>query len=138
MTGLRSIGAVKDTTTLTVTDPRTGKPVLHGDGSPMTLTLHGPYSAVYKTLLRDQQQKRVEEAAGGPVAPLTQAETEATMNALVRGCVAAWDLTLEGDEVPPCDPETVDAVFTEFVWLYDQCFAALGRVSDFFESPKTA
>lgn len=136
--GLRDIGAVKDTTTATLLDPRDGTPLLHADATPMTITLYGPYSAVYKRAMREQQQRRVEEAAGAPVAPLSQEELETYMQELTRRCVAGWDITLEGEERLPFSPDAIEGVFAEFAWLYDQCTAVLGRTADFFDSPKKA
>lgn len=74
---LRDIGTVKDTTVVTITDPRSGKPLKNADGSDMTVTLHGPYSARYKRVMRDQQQARAESMGRGALrATLTADEVE--------------------------------------------------------------
>lgn len=134
---LRDVGTVKDTTTITLYHPATGADLLNADGTPMTVTIHGPYSARYKGILRDQQQKRVAEISRpGARATMTAAEIEALTDDLLRQCVETWEITLEGDEKLPFSREAVDDVFTEFPWLKDQVNAALGNVADFLEPPK--
>jgi hypothetical protein len=136
--GLRDIGAVKDTATAILIDPRDSKPLLHADGTEMTVTLYGPFSATYKSVMREQQQRRVAAATGDTMTALTDTEIESYMNELTRRCIAGWDITLEGEDRLEFTPENVDMVFAEFPWLYDQCAAVLGRTAGFFDSPKTA
>lgn len=134
---LRDVGAVKDTTVVTLRHPAPGKDLLNADKTPMTVTLHGPYSSRYKAVLREQQQRRVMEAAQrGDAATLTPDEIDEMTQELVSRCIEDWSITLEGDEKLPCTPENVESVLTEFPWLRDQLNIALGNVSAFLEQPK--
>lgn len=134
---LRDVGAVKDTTSVTLYHPATGKPLLNADKSPMTVLVHGPYSKRYKAVLREQQQARVNDMARGTRrATLDSDEIDAMSNELLVRCVESWDVTLEGDKKLPFSQEAVQSVFAEFPWLRDQLQAVMGNAADFLEPPK--
>ena len=131
---LRDVGSVKDTTTITLYHPATGKDLLNADKSPMTVTIHGPYSERYKSVLREQQQRRMTDMTrAGARANLTPEEVEALSQELMHRCIEDWSITLEGDEKLPFSPEAVEPVMTEFPWVKDQISAAMGNVADFLE-----
>jgi hypothetical protein len=134
---LRDVGTVKDTTTITLYHPATGKDLLNADKTPMTITLHGPYSERYKTVLRDQQQRRMTDMTRAAArTSMTPEEVEALSQELLIRCVEAWSITLEGDEKLAFSPEAVETVMAEFPWLKDQVNAAMGNVADFLEPSK--
>ena len=134
---LRDIGTVKDTTVVTITDPRSGKPLKNADGSDMTVTLHGPYSARYKRVMRDQQQARAESMGRGALrATLTADEVEEMQTEQLVACIDDWKITLEGDDPMPFSADAARAVLIEFPWLKDQLNIALGDVAGFLEPPK--
>jgi hypothetical protein len=134
---LREVGSVKDTTTITLYHPATGKDLANADGTPMTITLHGPYSTRYKTIMREQQQRRLTDAPRGARAPTMDADEIETMSReLVVRCVETWSLTLEGDKKLAFSPDAVNEVFTEFPWVRDQVNAAIGNVADFLAPQK--
>ena len=137
---LRSVGAVKDTTTVTLYHPATNEDLKNADKSPMTITLHGPYSQRYKSVLREQQQRRSQalppsQAARPPA--LTADELDAYSRELLEQCIEDWKITLEGDDVLPFTPENVQLVLDEFPYVRDQISAAMGDVAGFLvPSPK--
>jgi len=134
---LRDVGTVKDTTTITLYHPATGKDLLNADKTPMTITFHGPYSERYKTVLRDQQQRRMTDMTRAAArTSMTPEEVEALSQELLIRCVEAWSITLEGDEKLAFSPEAVETVMAEFPWLKDQVNAAMGNVADFLEPSK--
>jgi len=135
---LRDVGTVKDTTTITLFDPATGKDLLNADGTAMTVAVYGPYSDRYKSVLRAQQQQRVAEitAKGRDSATLNPDEMEAMSRELTLQCIADWNLTLEGDTTLPFSFEAAESVLTEFPWVRDQISVAMGNVGNFLERPK--
>ena len=136
---LRDVGTVKDTTTITLFHPATGADLLNADKTPMTVTLHGPYSERYKSVLREQQQKRVMDtprSGNGRPAAMTTDEIEAASNELLMRCIEDWAITLEGDEKLPFTPENAEPVLKEFPWLRDQLNIAMGNVAGFLEPSK--
>lgn len=135
---LRDVGTVKDTTTISLYHPATGKTLENADGTPMTITLHGPYSDRYKKILREQQQRRLSDVPRAARAATTvdSEELEAMTRELIARCIEDWKITLEGDETVPFSLEAVDSIFTEFPWVRDQVNAAIGNVADFLEPQK--
>jgi len=134
---LRDVGKVKDTTVVTIYHPATGKPLLNADKTEMTVTLHGPYSTLYKTVLREQQQKRMSDAPRAARMTLDADEIESMSNDLLLRCVEAWNITLEGDKkLPDYTRDAGAKIFAEFPWLRDQLQTAMGNVADFLEQPK--
>lgn len=134
--GLRSVGKIRHTTVVTLRDPATNKPLAGIDDQPMTVTLHGPYSARYKKVLREQQQTRVATAQehGGAIT-ISPEEMEAYTIELLVQCIEGWTVTLEGDEIAPVDPDGIRAVLDEFPWVADQLNAALGNTGNFLDRP---
>lgn len=129
---LKSVGTVKDTTTVTLFHPATGAELPNADKTPMTVTIHGPYSARYKAIIREQQQKRMAEMpATGRAPQLTADELEAFSSDLMARCIEDWNVTLEGDEKLPFTPENVDIVLRDFPWVRDQLSAAMGNIAGF-------
>lgn len=134
---LRDVGKVKDTTTVTIYHPATSKPLLNADKTAMTVVLHGPYSARYKGVLREQQQRRLADSPRAGRMTLDADEIESMSSDLLLQCIESWDITLEGDKKLPA--YTQDAgmkILAEFPWLRDQLQAAMGNVADFLEPPK--
>jgi hypothetical protein len=134
---LRDVGTVKDTTTITLFHPATGKDLLNADGTPMTVTVHGPYSERYKTVLRDQQQRRMTDMTRAAARTnMTPEEIDAFAQELMTRCIEDWSLTLEGDDKLPFSAEAATTVLAEFPWLRDQINAAIGDVAGFLEPSK--
>ncbi len=133
---LRAVGKVKDTTTLVVRDPVSRDPLKTIGGGDMTVTIHGPFSEHYKTVLRDQQQRRTTELAGKGSPTMSPEELEEFSRELMFRCIESWTVTLEGDEIVPLEREAVDAVFAEFPWLRDDIEMAFGSRGNFLERPK--
>lgn len=135
---LRSVGAVKDTTTVILYHPATNEDLKNADKSPMTVVIHGPYSHRYKKALRDQQQERMTAIGRGraKAATLSPDELDAFSEALLIECIEDWKITLEGDKTLPFSAETATEVFKEFPWVREQLSAAMGDVGDFLEPSK--
>lgn len=131
--GLNAVGKVKQTTTVTLTDPETRKPLPGPKGKPMTVVLHGPYSKRYKAAVRAEQHRLVQEGS----APADgAADTFGT--AVLIACIESWNVSLEGDDVLPCTPETIRQVFDEHPWVQTQIETAFGSAASFLDRPKPA
>jgi hypothetical protein len=131
---LRDFGTVKETTVVTIIRPDTRKPALNADKTPMTVTLHGPYSKRYRSILRAQQQKRAMDASitGEEMSP---DDLETFSTELLIGCIEDWSITLEGDTKLPFSREAAESVLAEFPWLKDQLSIALMSSSNFLAGP---
>ena len=135
---LRDVGTVKDTTVITLRhpDPRKPNPV-NADGTPMTVTMHGPYSARYKAALREKQQAWLADAdrSTGSMT-LSPDEIEESTRAMLVACIETWDITLDGPDKLPFSTDAARQVFDEFPWVFEQLAAAAGNVSNFLDVPK--
>lgn len=132
---LRDIGTTKATTIITLHNPANNAEVLlNADGSPMTITMYGPYSTRYRSALRKQQRLRAESAQ--QEMSLKDADFDDLMLELIVECADSWHLTLEGPDLLPFSREAVRSVLAEFMWVRDQIEIGLGRVTDFLAPSK--
>lgn len=134
--GLNDIGAVKETTDITIYHPVTGEPLLNADKSEMTVTIHGPYSKRYKEAERAQQNRRFQRAQrSGRGMNLTAEQLEAETFNLMLKCIDNWNVTLD-KEPEPFSTEAAREILTEKPWLREQISAAFSDTSAFLETSK--
>jgi hypothetical protein len=133
--GLRSVGKIKDTTVVDIKDPRNGGPLVNGDKTPMTITIHGPYSARYKTVKRVAEREIAEAARGMDDAAIADVIEKRSRETLID-CIEGWAITLDSDPKAKQEPfsrEHAVAVFNEFPWLAEQVDRAFSKVANFLE-----
>jgi hypothetical protein len=134
--GINDIGAVKDTTDVTIYHPVYGDPMLNADKSEMTVTIYGPYSDKYKTAERAQQNRRFQRAQrAGRGMNLTAEQLEAETFNLLLTCIEKWNITLD-TKPEPFSPERAREVLTEHPWIREQLSAAFSDTAAFLEKPK--
>lgn len=135
---LREVGTVRDTTEITLYNPKTRATLYNADGSPMTVTVYGPYSEEYRKVQHDLSNRRLKRAQrGGSGMTITAEEASEAAEELLARIVAGWNLTVD-TKPEPFTAESVRAVFKEFPWVKEQVDAVLGDTSDFLEpSSKT-
>lgn len=128
---LMNIGKIKETTDVTLYNPINSEILLNGDGSEMTITVHGPYSKKYKAISHAQQNRRLQKAqrTGGKL-NLSAEEIEGAALELLIKCVDGWNITLSGEQ-PDCTEAKVREVFTELPWVREQVDTALGDAQAF-------
>lgn len=99
--GLNDIKVV-ETTTVELIHPITGEPLINeSDGTPMTITVHGPYSARYKQLVHAQQNRRLQQAQrSNGKTTLTAEDLETAALEMLVKCTADWNLTLDTKKEP--------------------------------------
>lgn len=129
--GLNDIGKVKETTDVELLHPATGEVLLNDDGTPMTITVHGPYSSTYKAVSHAQQNKRLMKAqrTGGKL-NLSAEEIEASSLDLLVKCTESWNLTL--DKKPEeFSQDKARQVYLEHPWVREQVDAVFGDTRAF-------
>ena len=131
--GLKAIGSVKDTTDVEIVHPATGEVLLNDDGTPMTITVYGPYSSTYKSVSHAQQNKRLMKAqrTGGKL-NLSAEEIEASSLDLLVKCTADWNITLD-DKPENFSQDKAREVYKEYPWVRDQIDAVFGDTRAFLE-----
>ena len=133
---LADVGKIKETTVVTLKHPDPSKTLKNPNGEPMTVTLNGPYSTRYKTILREQQQQRMTEMALGQEPTRSAEEVDADWRALIAGCIESWSIWETDKEELLFTPEAALDLFQRHPWIYDQLGGAMGRAGNFFESPE--
>lgn len=133
MNGLNAIGKVKETTDVMLMHPVSGEPLLNGDKTTMTITIHGPYSARYKKINHEQQNRRLIKAqrSGGKL-NLTAEEIESSALEILVKCVEGWHVTLDKD-LEKFSEDKVREVFVSLPWVREQVDAAFGDARAFLE-----
>jgi len=129
--GLNDIGKVKETTDVELLHPATGEVLLNDDGTPMTITVHGPYSSTYKAVSHAQQNKRLMKAqrTGGKL-NLSAEEIEASSLDLLVKCTESWNLTL--DKKPEdFSQDKARQVYLDHPWVREQVDAVFGDTRAF-------
>lgn len=131
--GLNDIGKVKETTDVELVHPATGETLLNDDKTPMTITVHGPYSSTYKAVSHNQQNKRLMKAqrTGGKL-NLTAEEIEASSLDLLVKCTEGWNLTL--DKKPEeFNQDKARQVYIDHPWVREQVDAVFGDTRAFLD-----
>ena len=139
MAGLRDAGEAKDTLTINIKKPRADmEDFSNPDGSPVTITVYGPFSEHYRKTRRALER---ELAEGKGV--MTDAQREEAVDMLMRRtlerCVKDWNFTLDSGpkaQKEPFAPEKVSDIFAEMPWLYEQVEAQFWDNSNFLGKPE--
>ena len=131
---LDNIGEVKDTTEVEIFDPRTQTPLINDDGTAMTVTVYGPYSAQQKAVRDNQQNRRIKRAqrTGGKLS-LTAEEMYEDQTRLIVKCVQSWNIQRGGEKVD-CTEENVRDVLDRYRWLREQLEVVIEDTSSFLET----
>jgi len=131
--GLNDIGKVKETSDVELTHPATGEVLLNDDGTPMTITVHGPYSSTYKSISHAQQNKRLMKAqrTGGKMS-LSAEEIEASSLDLLVKCTESWNLTLD-KEPEGFSQDKARQVYLDYPWVREQVDAVFGDTRAFLD-----
>lgn len=137
--GLSDVGTIKETTEIRLYHPRTGDDIPGPGGKPLSVTVHGPYSAKYKAFTRKQQQARLQSVTrqNRNALNITAEEIERGAVDLIIACIESWNISFEGDKVLPLNEANIREVFERHPWVRDQIDMAMGNAADFLEPPKT-
>lgn len=132
---LQDVGAVLETTTVTLAHPDPRKTLKNPDDSPMTVLLHGPYSKRYRAAMRAEQQKMLASAAGGDAADTDVQDHDTLFREVLAQCIETWNIWETPDDKMDCTRENIDRLFDLYPWALDQLSAALGRAAGFLAPP---
>ena len=135
---LRKASTVKDTTTVTITDPHYPfEPLKNADGTEMTVVVHGPFSPKYKQIelsVQNARMRKLQSKKGR--ANFTAEEIEQSAEEMLIACIESWNLTVDKDPLEFSEPN-VRKVFQEFPWVRSQIDAVIGDETNFLEKSAT-
>lgn len=119
--------------TVELTHPVDGT-VLHGDdGEPLTVTVYGKYSDVYRKLTRRQKDEALARAQKNNRQKITSAQLEEKEIETLVACVKDWNLT-DGGTPLACEPGNIESVLEEYPWIKDQIDAAVHDEKNFMKT----
>ena len=134
---LSSVGKVKQTAEVVLKHPDPTKTLKNPDGSPMTITLHGPYSERRKSILRVQQQRRMAEIEAAGDVTINQDALDEYTREMFIGCIESWNIWDTPEEKREFSPQSAAALLEEHPWVFDQMSMAMGRTANFLDAPKS-
>lgn len=119
--------AFADTATMTVRDPVSGEDLMNKD-KPVTITVAGMDSAIYKAVRREALNKRLSDTSG------RKAKAEDVEKMTIAGlakCTVAWSgIVFNGKELP-CDAEHAASLYAKADWLRQQVDAFMSERANF-------
>lgn len=128
--------AVKDKITIELKKPGTDKVLTNDDGSPMTVTVYGPYSKTYRKITLENQGKYFSMFRKGKQVDLTPEEMAEMNFELVVKCIADWDITA-GGEKPKCTEKNIRNVLDRVPPIKDQIQSAVNDIESFLGNSET-
>ena len=132
MTGLLSIGKTKDTKTFELLDPITEEVLKNADGSPMTITVYGPYASAYALRISEMNRDELNEKASSGETKLTDDEIEDRMLRSAAAKIADWRITIDKDPEPFSVEKAIE-VLRQFRYVMFQVLAEVGNTENFFD-----
>lgn len=122
--GLNDIGKFKDTSTFELKHPASLEVLDNNDGSPMTITILGPYS---------KERKKVDYEVGKDRLN-SDGDFFDFMEELAIRCTVDWKITLDDDKgLEEFSEDVVRQVYKDHPWIVSQVQTALGDASSFLE-----
>ncbi|HTG26124.1 MAG TPA: hypothetical protein VK681_39365 [Reyranella sp.] len=126
--------------TIILTDPRTGGPLMHDDGEPMSVTVLGDDSQRMRDYDRKQQDEAIDQAKAGRKSTLTAVGIEARNARRLAVATIHWHLDVIDGQALECTEANAFKVYSDsrFPWLYEQ--VATGRMerARFFSGGSTS
>lgn len=122
--------AVKDKIDVELKKPGTDETIMNDDGTPMTVTVYGPYSKTYRRISFENQNKHLARFRKGDESELSVEELDEMMFNLVVKCVADWNITAAGEK-PKCTEKKVRDILDKLPPIKDQVQAAINDTKSF-------
>lgn len=114
-----------------VRNPRTGEVLRHEDGRAFTITFLGKDSDTFRTLARQQSDRRIASSMRTR-APTLTAVAEKDDLELIVAMTQEWDIILDGKPAP-CDAKSYRAAYLKYPWLREQGDEFVGVRANFIK-----
>ncbi len=97
-----------------ILNPRTAAPMLGADGKPVTITLLGSASSVFKTMQRASQLRRADMTARG--VKMTDEEWEAERQQFLVALTKGWTFDSMAGQPFPYSPDNARTFYADKRW----------------------
>jgi hypothetical protein len=106
-------------------------PIVQPAGTPVTITLFGRTSDVYRDMQRDLQEQNTDKLARG-IRPNREERDQDDVELLVV-CTKAWTIDQRDGQAFPFTPENARLLWSDlrFLWLRDQAVAFIQTDANF-------
>jgi len=123
----KSVAAQEDEGIVVSVKDAQGAPQFVGE-TPVTITVAGSYSAIYRRALDAQRDRMVKLRRGLTGEALQRQQLE-----LVAACILRWDGIMNGDKVFPLTKDNAVALLEAAPWIREEVEAAMGDHAGFFK-----
>lgn len=131
---LKDLKPKTDKTTVILLHPVTLDPLVKDDGTEMSITVYLPHSKVYKEVLHEQANRRIDKAAkAGGKLKFTVQEVEASAIEMLARITVDWDIVLDG-QTPELTVETASELYKDYPWIKAQLDEAVEDVNSFMKA----
>ena len=120
------------TVVVTLKHPATDEVLTKDDGSPMTITVYAPHSSVYKAVMHEQTNKRIQKAAKAKKVTITAEELENSQLEILAKTTKDWSIQLNGKTPKFSIAEAMD-LYGKIAWLRAQVIEEQENYSDFLK-----
>lgn len=106
--------------------PSTGEPIVNTDGSPMSISVYGPYSREYKKVLYAKTKDRINKGEQN----VDMEELERLNIEVLAETTTSWNITYDG-KLPELDVELAKEIYENVYWIKSQVDQAVEDTLDF-------
>lgn len=121
-----------DTIVVTLKHPVTEEVLLKDDGKEMTITVYAPHSSVYKAVIHEQTNKRLQKMSKGKKVNFTAEDMEASTLELLVKTTKEWNIQFNGKSPKFTAAEASD-LYAKVTWLRSQLLEAQEDFSSFLK-----
>jgi len=127
-----TVASSSDGAKMEVRNPKTGEVLRHEDGRPFTITFLGKDSETFRTLARQQSDRRIATSMRTR-APTLTAVIEKDDLELIVAMTQEWDIILDGKPAPS-DAKSYRAAYIKYPWLREQGDEFVGVRANFIKA----
>lgn len=114
--------------TMELTHPATEATLMGDDGKPITITLHGSDSNVFRAAVREYGNRKL---AKGSKKQTMEELDQITVKILAKATVAWSDNLIVSGEHPECNVENAEKLYSEYSWIKEQVDAFVNERANF-------
>lgn len=119
--------------TLELENPVDGEPLMQDDGeTPVTITLLGQDSKVWRNKNREYQQKRIAAMTKKRSRTVDYTVSDEDASEMMAACTIGWDGIVEDGEAVEFSADNAYDLYMKYAWIREQCDAFIGDRANFF------
>lgn len=110
----------------------TGEPLLQDDGeTPVTITLLGQDSKVWRNKNREFSNKRIQDMAKKRSRKMDYMVSDEDAAEMMAACTVSWDGIVDDGEEIECTQKNAYELYLKYAWIREQCDVFIGDRANF-------